>query len=61
METSSTTIGISIPTKLLAKIDGERGDVPRSRFLQRIVEQTYARKDDAAHTNTNEEGASAQN
>jgi metal-responsive CopG/Arc/MetJ family transcriptional regulator len=39
---SSTTIGISIPKGLLAKIDSKRGDIPRSKFVQRLVERACA-------------------
>jgi hypothetical protein len=34
--------GLSIPTELLYKIDAERGDVSRSRFLLRLIEKAYA-------------------
>jgi metal-responsive CopG/Arc/MetJ family transcriptional regulator len=31
-------LGITLPVKLLQKIDNIRGDVPRSRFIRRAVE-----------------------
>ena len=31
-------IGISFPKEVISRIDSERGDVPRSRYLLRIVE-----------------------
>jgi metal-responsive CopG/Arc/MetJ family transcriptional regulator len=34
-------IGISFTKELIAKIDKERGDIPRSRFIQRILEKKY--------------------
>lgn len=34
--------GLSLPTDLMKKIDAERGDVPRSRFLLRLLEKTYS-------------------
>jgi hypothetical protein len=34
-------VGISFPKKIMAKIDSERGDVPRSRFLLRLLEDRY--------------------
>lgn len=34
-------IGISFTKELLEKIDKERGDIPRSRFIQRILEKKY--------------------
>jgi metal-responsive CopG/Arc/MetJ family transcriptional regulator len=36
--------GLSIPTELLYKIDAERGDVSRSRFLLRLLEKAYEEK-----------------
>jgi metal-responsive CopG/Arc/MetJ family transcriptional regulator len=36
------TIGVSIAEDILAKVDQDRGDVSRSRFLQRLLEQAYA-------------------
>lgn len=32
-------VAISIPDRLLKEIDYRRGDIPRSRFIARIVEQ----------------------
>jgi hypothetical protein len=34
-------VGISFPKKIMAKIDSERGDIPRSRFLLRLLEHRY--------------------
>jgi hypothetical protein len=34
-------VGISFPKKVMAKIDSERGDIPRSRFLLRLLEDRY--------------------
>lgn len=42
---TKTVVGVSLPTEMVARIDGERGDVSRSRFLQRLVEQAYAQKE----------------
>ena len=33
--------GISFKKDLISKIDSERGDVPRSKFIQRILERYY--------------------
>jgi hypothetical protein len=33
--------GLSLPSELLAKIDTERGDIPRSRFLLRLIVEAY--------------------
>ena len=38
---SRTNFGISLPTELVKKIDTERGDVPRSKYLLRILEKIY--------------------
>jgi hypothetical protein len=40
----SIAVGISLPKHILSKIDTERGDVPRSRYLQRILEKLYVMK-----------------
>lgn len=34
-------VGISLPTKLMERIDVDRGDVPRSRYVQRLLEKQY--------------------
>ncbi|MGB0025919.1 MAG: hypothetical protein WBP64_03700 [Nitrososphaeraceae archaeon] len=34
-------IGISLPKEIMKKIDTDRGDVPRSRFVLRILEKQY--------------------
>jgi hypothetical protein len=36
--------GLSIPIELMYRIDAERGDVPRSRFLLRLIEKAYKEK-----------------
>jgi hypothetical protein len=33
--------GFSLPSELIRKIDTERGDIPRSRYLLRILERVY--------------------
>jgi hypothetical protein len=35
-------VGVSMPKNIVSKIDAERGDVPRSRFLLRLLEKVYA-------------------
>lgn len=32
-------ISLSLPTKLLRRIDSSRGDIPRSRYVLRILEK----------------------
>ena len=34
-------IGISLPKEIMKKIDTDRGDVPRSRYVLRILEKQY--------------------
>jgi len=34
--------GLSLPKELMKKIDLERGDIPRSRYLLRLLERIYA-------------------
>lgn len=38
---SSIAVGISLPREIISKIDNERGDVSRSRYLLRIVQRVY--------------------
>jgi hypothetical protein len=40
----SKSAGISIPTDLLSKIDTDRGDISRSRYIVRIIERLYFNK-----------------
>lgn len=42
MKTSTKHVltGVSLPGELLARIDQERGDVNRSRFIQRSLEKS---------------------
>ena len=54
-----TSVGVSLSRDILQRIDAERGDIPRSPFLERLLEQAYAQKDEVTHTATNEVGASA--
>ncbi len=37
-------VGISLPAKLMKKIDVERGDIPRSRYVLRMLEKQYTLK-----------------
>jgi hypothetical protein len=36
--------GISFPSNILRMINIERGDIPRSRFLIRMIEERYKKK-----------------
>jgi hypothetical protein len=48
--TRCQTVGLSIPEDVLARLDKERGDVSRSRFLLRLLDQAYAQKDSDVKT-----------
>jgi metal-responsive CopG/Arc/MetJ family transcriptional regulator len=39
-----TISSISLPSDLLAKVDQVRGDVPRSTFIRRLLEQSLKSK-----------------
>ena len=34
-------IGISLPKEFMERIDGDRGDIPRSKYVLRILEKQY--------------------
>lgn len=38
---STQVVGISFPKELIKKIDSERGDVPRSKYIVRSLEKVY--------------------
>jgi metal-responsive CopG/Arc/MetJ family transcriptional regulator len=37
-EERTEKLGITLPVKLLQKIDNIRGDIPRSKFIRRAIE-----------------------
>jgi metal-responsive CopG/Arc/MetJ family transcriptional regulator len=39
------SVGISLPKNILDRIDSERGDVSRSRYLRRVIQNTLLSKD----------------
>jgi hypothetical protein len=41
-QSAAIAVGISLPRNILGKIDADRGDVSRSRFLLRIIERVYS-------------------
>jgi hypothetical protein len=43
---SIRNFGISMPNEIVRKIDIDRGDVPRSKYLLRILEKMYDTADD---------------
>jgi hypothetical protein len=40
-EPSYRISGVSLPKNILSKIDRDRGDIPRSRFLVKLIELAY--------------------
>ncbi|HSF51543.1 MAG TPA: hypothetical protein VLA74_12340 [Nitrososphaeraceae archaeon] len=38
---NSKLLGIFLPNEVLVKIDRDRGDIPRSRFLLKLIEVAY--------------------
>jgi hypothetical protein len=44
--------GLSLPAEIVHRIDNERGDISRSRFLLRLIERAYQ------HNQNNIEGGS---
>ena len=46
------SVGISIPQDILKKIDAKRGDIPRSKFVLRMLEKVNV-LDDEVKSNEN--------
>jgi hypothetical protein len=46
MQKQKTPVGISFPTDILRKIDEERGDISRSKYLLRIIERSCVENDE---------------
>jgi metal-responsive CopG/Arc/MetJ family transcriptional regulator len=46
MVNNAISVGISLPEQIIQKIDKDRGDVPRSRFLLRLVEHAYCQQEE---------------
>ena len=38
---NSKMLGISLPNEVLLRIDRDRGDIPRSKFLVKLIELAY--------------------
>jgi hypothetical protein len=38
---NSISVGISFPKRVIEKIDRERQDIPRSKYILRIIERIY--------------------
>lgn len=43
---TTTCVGISLPIEILKKIDRERQDIPRSRYVLRIIERLYLKNEE---------------
>jgi hypothetical protein len=37
----TVTSGVSLPSELIHRIDKDRGDIPRSKYLLRILQKSY--------------------
>ena len=48
MKDEITTVGISLERNLLRQLDIKRADVPRSRYLRRLIEHDLKEKEAAA-------------
>jgi metal-responsive CopG/Arc/MetJ family transcriptional regulator len=42
--TKANSVGISLPTEIISKLDTERGDIPRSRYILRVLRDTYSKR-----------------
>lgn len=51
-------MGISIPRSLKERIDHSRGDIPRSKFISKILEATFDRKKEVNVESKNQVGES---
>jgi hypothetical protein len=40
----SIAVGISLPKKIVERIDNDRQDIPRSRYVLRLLENSYLKK-----------------
>jgi hypothetical protein len=38
------SVGISLPAEIISKIDAERGDIPRSRYILGVLRNTYSER-----------------
>lgn len=45
MTKNSFNSGVSLPIEIVVKIDKDRGDIPRSKFILRILEKYYEKKE----------------
>ena len=45
MQRNMISVGISFPKELLEKIDKERQDIPRSKYVMWIIERLYVKNE----------------
>lgn len=38
------SVGISLPIEIISRIDAERGDIPRSRYILGVLRDTYTKR-----------------
>lgn len=41
--------GVSLPSDIWSRIDKDKGDISRSRFIQRLIEKAYSTTGDYRH------------
>ena len=46
---NSISAGLSLPKDILSKIDNERGDISRSKYILRILERMYLNTNTQGH------------
>ncbi len=46
MQRNTISVGISFPTEILKKIDEERGDISRSKYLLKIIKRLCLENDE---------------
>jgi len=42
--TKVNPVGISLPAEIISKIDSERGDIPRSRYILRVLQDSHSKR-----------------
>lgn len=52
------SVGISLPAEIISKIDTERGDIPRSRYILKVLRETLPIKTRLGNSNATESNIS---
>ena len=47
----SIAVGVSLPKEIITKIDHDRGDISRSRYMLRLLERIYESQESAQDQN----------